>query len=106
MPRWSKEELSAYENRVKTSRPGARAFDEKQQDADTGKVDNKTRISNLDRSVHPQFRVAITLLVSDRRRRDADGGIATILDALVKSIRRLGILDSVGVLGGKIRAKR
>ena len=100
---WDVQKLSEFyerRNRAGDKRTGPRAVDEKQQDADPWKAHHKTRVPRVDRAVHPKFRVTVTLYVADQRRRDADGAYTTILDALVKSVRRLGSVDCLRTLRG------
>lgn len=81
------------------ARPGAGAGEKKQQDADAGKVDHKTGVSEVDGSVRPQFRVTVTLGYGDERRRDADGAVSTILDCLIAARRQLALCSGVGSEG-------
>ena len=55
------------------------------QDADTHRAKGKA----VDESVHPKFKLTITCLFSDQRRRDIDGCATTMLDCLVKAVREL-----------------
>ena len=53
-----------------------------------------------------RFRITIDFLVSDNRRRDPDGAINTILDCLVRSVRRLSEGDSGDCGASKKSSKR
>lgn len=89
--RWTKEQYADYI--AKDKRRRARPIHEEQQDVDGQKANHKARTSDVDGDSHPKFRVAITLYVSDARRRDADGALTTILDCLVHAVRRFGGMD-------------
>lgn len=47
----------------------------------------------LDGKTHPKYKLTVTLLVADKRRRDADGMLSSLLDAMVKSVRRFNPMD-------------
>lgn len=68
------------------------------QDADARQVTHRSKEAKVDGKVHPKYRIAITLLVSDRRRRDGDGAVSTLFDCLVAAIRRLPGLDTGALL--------
>lgn len=53
-----------------------------------------SRAQALDGASHPKFRISIDFLVADRRRRDADGMLSTILDCLVHAQGRLAPVDT------------
>lgn len=57
-------------------------------------TDNKPKTSGVDGKVHPKFRVTITMRYSDNRPRDLDGGSSTILDCLIRAVRRLSPVDT------------
>lgn len=67
------------------------ASNEEQQDADKRKVDNKARKTGMDEKGHPQFKLTVTILVSDNRRRDIDGALSTLLDCLIAAGRQLAM---------------
>lgn len=73
---WSRTQLQEYEA-GKRARALHRAESEK-----------------VDADVRRQFRVTVTLRISDKRKRDADGALSTILDCLCKSTRRLSERDT------------
>ena len=54
-----------------------------------GKDDNRPRRPKAKGSDHPSYRLTVTFLFSDRRRRDLDGCLATIADSLIAARRRL-----------------
>lgn len=55
---------------------------------------DEKRYSSKEGVDHPRYRVTVTLRLSDRRRRDGDGCLATIMDALCDAVGRLTELDS------------
>ncbi len=57
--------------------------------------DHKPRRAKNKQPDHPKYRVTIIWRVSDKRRRDNDGMLATVMDCLVHATRRLVGLDSV-----------
>ena len=75
-------------------RSGAYTEQEEQQVSDTGKADNKTRVSKGDKENHRRFRVRITFRFSDNRRRDLDGGLSTVLDCIIAARGRLLDMDT------------
>ena len=78
---------------------------EEQQDAVPGKIDHKARKAEVDGGVHPQYVFAVDLRVSDKRKRDADGALTTLLDCVVIAARRLSEMDKEdsGKCGGCIQ---
>lgn len=79
---------------------------EKQQDVDAGKTHHKTRIPAANKEDNSQFRISIAFRYSSYRRRDLDGGTATILDALV-AVRRLLVDSSRSVSDwGEVQSRR
>ena|SRR6267378_8049006 len=52
-------------------------------------VPHQQKERRVDEGLHRQFRVAVHFKMSDRRRRDLDGGLATILDCLIAARRQL-----------------
>lgn len=92
MPRWTKAELDAYiAKRNICGGTGARAYpvEEKQQASDQGQTDNKPKVSKVDRAVRPTYAIAISVFISDNRRRDIDNAATTLLDALMLARGRL-----------------
>lgn len=55
----------------------------------------------VDASMHGQFRISVSFQMSDERKRDCDGGMASIFDALVACRRQLE-----GYLGGKLQGDK
>ncbi len=43
--------------------------------------------------MHGRFRVSVTILVSDKRDRDSDGCLSTLLDCLISAVGRLVGMD-------------
>lgn len=72
---------------------GQHLLEEKLEDVDAGKADHKTRVPATNQKDHSIFRVSINFRYADFRRRDLDGGTATILDAIV-AVRRLLVDNS------------
>lgn len=48
----------------------------------------------LDGEGYPEFRVSVTLCISDERDRDNDGAYSTIQDCLIAAVGRLAQMDS------------
>ena len=68
-----------------------------------GDVDHEPDQTEADGKLHPKYRIAVTLLVSDNRARDADGALTSLLDATIHAVRRL---NPVGAgTGGKRKAR-
>ena len=94
---WQKSNVESYErrqNRAGGEGTRPRAVLQEQQNVDSRKIDHRPKKAKVDGKVHPKFRVAITLFVSDKKRRDGDGAATTLLDALVESVRRFGSMDA------------
>lgn len=68
---------------------GAHMQLQEQQDAIEGAADNGPDQAEEDGALHPSYRVTVTLLVSDNRRRDADGALSSLMDSLVRAVGRL-----------------
>lgn len=97
MTRWSEQDAINYaKRRSQAVRAGDRSLPvvQKLEDVSAREADNSPEEAEVDGSVHPRFAVTITLLTSDKRRRDADGAMSTLLDCLVKAVRRLNPLDT------------
>lgn len=62
---------------------------QKLKDAVSGPIDNRPDKAEEDGALHPRYRITVTLLVSDNRRRDADGALSSLLDSLVRAVGRL-----------------
>lgn len=97
MPNWEPEAYARFIARRAQAgdtrtRPGAEL--QKQQDARAGKINNRSKKAKVDGSGHAQFRVSITLRNSDERRRDGDGAASTILDCLIRAVRRFRSVDT------------
>lgn len=59
-------------------------------------LDSKPRIPTVEKAVRPKFRIAIVLRYSDKRIRDPDASLSTILDALITARRQLeGIAGNI-----------
>ena len=52
-------------------------------------VGDDPKSKETDASNRAKFRVTIDLLISDKRKRDPDGAINTVMDCLVGAVRRL-----------------
>ena len=77
-------------NQADDSGSGPRSVVQKQ----PGAVPDKPAKPGMDGVVPRPFRVTVVLRVSDRRRRDADGGLSTLLDCICRAARRFSGLDS------------
>ena len=90
MPRWNEADLADYQARRDGNRP--RPVIQKQQDVDARTTDNRPQKTEVDGEGRSFYRVTVKLLVSDRRARDADGAISTLLDCLIAAVgRQLGM---------------
>lgn len=76
------------------SKLGAHSILQEFQTSDPGKTDNRSQKAKGNGVNHPSYRITVEFLYSDKRRRDLDGGLSTILDCLVKAVRRLQRLDT------------
>lgn len=56
--------------------------------------DSEAGEAEMDAKCHPAYDLAVTIRVSDQRRRDLDGNLSTVLDCLVQAVRRLAPVDS------------
>lgn len=71
------------------------AIVQKQKAGDLGQQDwasphpDRAKNKAVDESLHPQFCVSVVVTVSDNRRRDLDGMLATILDCVCAARRLL-----------------
>jgi len=93
MPTWTKEDLRAYEQRrAGNKRAGTGASLQKFENVDAGEDHHVTKKSEMDEAGHPTYRISIVAHLSDNRRRDLDGINSTLLDVLVRSVRRFGKL--------------
>ena len=91
MPRWTPEDLKAYEQKrnTKSARPGPHPQFQKQKDDSPRAVDHQPKETEVDGEGRSLYRITITLLVSDRRGRDGDGAVSTILDTYLFATGRL-----------------
>lgn len=98
-------ESSAYDFRH-GAKIGADLQLQKLQTENPKRPDNKAVVPKADGKDHNRFRVTINLRVCDRRRRDADGAVTTLLDCIVSAVRRLAELDSGRKLARGVRRSR
>ena len=63
------------------------------------KAYNKARKGKANERNHGQFCVSVTLRISDKRNRDSDGALSTLLDSYCAAIGRLTAMDAKA-LGG------
>jgi len=91
MPRWTEKDLESYQ--AKRERVRSRPIIQELKDVDRPKANHQAGKAGVDGQVHPKFRIAITLLVSDKRCRDGDGALSTLLDCVVTASRRFHSLD-------------
>jgi hypothetical protein len=69
------------------------------------KIDNRTKGKNVDGVGCDQFILTVEVLVSDKRRRDLDGALATICDVIV-AVRRQLESDTTNLRKRKAGGKR
>ena len=81
-----------------SERVGAGACIQEQQASVPRGAHNKTGVQDVDEQVHPKFRVSVHLRYSNRRVRDIDGALSTILDCIVAARRQLAS-HSIGISG-------
>ncbi len=67
-------------------------------------ADRRPKSRKKDEANHPAYHVSVTLKLSDRRVRDADGALSTLLDCLIRATRRLGGLASEHQRKRRVRA--
>lgn len=67
---------------------------------------DQTGNPEMDGGCDRQFRVAITLCISDERDRDNDGAASTLLDCLIAAVGRLAQMDSRTLRKHAARLKR
>lgn len=91
MPRWTQQELDSYErlngHRHPESRP--RTGLQKQEDNRRETPDNSTQSEKVDGGCDQQYHLSVEVLMSDKRRRDLDGALATLCDCLTAARRQL-----------------
>lgn len=96
MPRWTKDELRAYEIRRSQSRgPHTVQLQESQDGSSRQPADRKTevrppaKVEEKNEGPRGRFRVRVDIGVSTDHRRDADGMLSGIMDCFVNARRRL-----------------
>lgn len=67
---------------------------QKFKDADKGQAHHKPKKAKAHGASHPSYRVTIVFLQSDKRRRDLDGQLSTVLDCLRNAVRRFSAMDT------------
>jgi len=85
--------------KLKADNPGARTNE-------ASDVDNVSGISRLDGASRPEFRITVTLHVSNRLRRDPTGAFETICDVITATRRRLSERFEGRFMEGKPRGTR
>ena len=102
---WKQSEFRNYERITGHRHPfdRARASVQEQEDNRWKEIDNGTEMQKVDGGSDQQYHLSVEILVSDRRRRDLDGALATICDCIVTARRRLEIYteDNSDSKGGK-----
>ena len=90
---WTKHEFDEYKRVTGHRHPGdrPRASIQKQKDNRWKEIDNGSQMQKVDGGGDRQHHLSVEILVSDRRRRDLDGALATICDCIVTARRRLEI---------------
>lgn len=92
MPNRTKEWYEEY--KAKSDRAGKLPlFQKLEDDSRAVQADHRPTEEKVDGEGRSVYRVTITLLVSDRRSRDADGAISTILDTVLLAVGRRLNLD-------------
>jgi len=90
---WTTNEFKEYEritgHRHPFDRP--RTCLQEQEDNRWKATDNTPKMQKMDGGSDQQYHLSVEILVSDRRRRDLDGALATICDCIVTARRRLEI---------------
>ena len=91
MPRWTQSEFDDYQRQtghrhpVDRPRPGV----QEPEDHSGQTIDNGPEGKKVDGASDRQHSLTVEILMSDRRRRDLDGGLATICDCIVAARRQL-----------------
>lgn len=85
--RWTPEQYADY--MAKRARSGARPQQEEQEVRSRKTGHSKTRMPEMVRPLHPKFCLTVAIFISDRRRRDLSGALATIEDCLIDAVRQL-----------------
>ena len=90
---WTQREFRDYERITGHPHPGDRSRSgvQKQEDNSWKEIDNGTKMQKMDGGSDQQYHLSVEILVSDRRRRDLDGALATICDCIVTARRRLEV---------------
>jgi hypothetical protein len=91
---WTQSELENYQRLTGHRHPcaGPRTSVQEQEDNSRWKqIDNGTKMQKMDGSSDKQYHLSVEILVSDKRRRDLDGALATICDCIVTARRRLEV---------------
>ena len=79
--------------KVNSEGAGARPIIQKRKNAIPRQADNRSEEAKVDGEGRSLYRITITLLVSDRRARDGDGAVSTILDTYLFALGRLASMD-------------
>jgi hypothetical protein len=97
MPRVTQNEINNYKRITGHDHPwaGARSGVQKQKDNRRKKTDNRSESPQVDGGMHEGYVLEVEIHVSDRRRRDLDGALATICDCIV-AVGRLLAADTAG----------
>jgi hypothetical protein len=73
--------------------PRPRPVVQEQQDADPGPAYHQSQKAKVDGRSGGKFAVTIEILVSDKRDRDIDGAVSTLLDCYLMAVGRFTQLD-------------
>lgn len=99
--RLTSEQLQEIESRpgyrkVGDTRGGPLPLLQKLQDdpVEPAKDNDQAGKPSLDGEGYPEFRLSVTLCISDERDRDNDGAYSTIQDCLIAAVGRLAQMDS------------
>jgi len=91
---WTQIEFENYQRLTGHSHPCDRPRPSVQEQKDNCRwkqIDHGTKMQKMDGAGDRQYHLSVEILVSDKRRRDLDGALATICDCLVAARRRLEV---------------
>ena len=91
MPRWTQSEFDNYQRQTGNRHPFDRPRPgvQEQEDHRRQTIDHGPEGKKVDGAGDCQHSLTVEVLMSDRRRRDLDGALATICDCIVAARRQL-----------------
>ena len=91
MPNWTQDEFDSYQRLTGSRHPksGPRPSVQEQKDNMRQATHNRPKGTAMDGAGYEGFVLTVEILVSDKRRRDLDGALATICDVIVAVGRQL-----------------